>query len=157
MKDLKDFLLNEAGHYEDYVDEDTGEIVTIWVEDPDPEELARKLDMAKDENDEFMEKWAKEREIRKEVEPYEDEQWDLESELKDLQYQLRSLRIDQEEEIGQLYAAGKYAEGDELAQKYGTEFNKIEKRMEKIKKRLKKLDKLIEPYYDKIHDLWKDE
>lgn len=155
MKDIKLFLL-EGGQYKEFVDEDTGEVIKIWVEDPDPEELERKLDMAKDENDDFMEKWAKERELRKKVEPYEDEQWDLESELKDLQYKLRSLRVDQEEEIGGLYSQGKYEEGDKLAQEYGAEFNKIEKRMEVIKKRLKKLETLIEPYYDKIHDLWKE-
>ena len=45
MKNFKDYLIKESekdgknGHYEDFVDEDTGEIVTLWVDDPTPEEL----------------------------------------------------------------------------------------------------------------------
>jgi chromosome segregation ATPase len=153
MRNLTDFIA-EGGQYKEFVDEDTGEIVKIWVEDPDPEELSRKLDMAKTENDDFMEKWAKERELRKEFEPYQDQQWELESELKDLQYQLRSLRSDQEEEIGSLYAQGKYEEGDKLAQEYGVKFDKIEKAITKAKKKLAQIAKKLSIYYDKLDKIW---
>lgn len=153
MRNLTDFI-TEGGQYKEFVDEDTGEIVKIWVEDPDPEELARKLDMAKTENDDFMEKWAKERELRKEFEPYQDQQWELESELKDLQYQLRSLRMDQEEEIGSLYSQGKYEEGDKLAQEYGVKFDKIEKAITKTKKKLAQVAKKLSTYYDKLDKIW---
>ena len=35
-----DIFLSEG--YQEFIDEDTGEIVTMWVEDPDPEEEKRK-------------------------------------------------------------------------------------------------------------------
>ena len=43
MKNLYNYIKESEkdgknGHYEDFVDEDTGEIVTLWVADPDPEE-----------------------------------------------------------------------------------------------------------------------
>ncbi len=44
MKNLVQYIKESAadgknGHYEDFVDEDTGELVTMWINDPTPEEL----------------------------------------------------------------------------------------------------------------------
>ena len=35
------------GKYVEFVDEDTGEIVKVWQNDPDPEEEAKKVEQAK--------------------------------------------------------------------------------------------------------------
>ena len=53
-------------------------------------------------------------------------------------YFLRQLEIDQEEEVGGLYADGKEAEAEKLAQKYGVKFNKNSKQQESLKKKLEK-------------------
>ena len=42
MKNINQYIKESEkdgknGHYEDFADEDTGEIVTLWVADPDPE------------------------------------------------------------------------------------------------------------------------
>lgn len=153
MKDIKLFLL-EGGQYKEFVDEDTGEIVKIWVEDPNPEEEKRKLELAKKETDEYIKRLKKEKTIRAKMEPLEDKQWELESELIDLQQQLRSLRIDQEEEIGGLYSQGKYEEGDKLAQEYGIKFNKLEQDITKTKKTLSEIAKKLSVYYDKLDEIW---
>ena len=94
MKSIKDYILeSEAdgknGHYEDFVDPDTGEVCTLWIDDIEAakekekrEEIAR---LAREEDDrKYNEIIAKEKEIRKELDPLEDQMYDLEGELKTL-------------------------------------------------------------------------
>ena len=124
MKDLYKYLKESAedgknGHYEDFVDEDTGEIVTLWVADPDPEEEAQKAELAKSEHDKYVKRLEAEKKLRKTLDPLEDELLGLNQDLKDRTREYRDLQIDQEEEVGGLYVKGNEAKAEELAQEYG--------------------------------------
>lgn len=148
------------GHYEEFADEDTGEIVTMWVNDPTPEELAKREEESKKAMDEYWAKVEKEQKIHKElnIDKLEDDVWDLQSRLKDLHREYRELEIDQEEEVGSLYVSGKEAEAEALAQEYGEKFNKNSEEQEKLKQKLvvakKKLDDAREKWYKLTDGLW---
>ena len=106
MKTIKDYILEseadgKGGHYEDFVDPDTGEICTLWIDDIEAAKEAEKALLASQEEDrKYDEIIAKEKEIRKELDPLEDQMYDLEGELKDLKREYRDLQIDHEEEVG---------------------------------------------------------
>ncbi len=154
MKDLYKYLVESAedgqdGSWQDFVDEETGEIVQMWVPDVDPEEEKRKVELAKIEAENFEKARTQEKEIRKQLEPLEDELYGYQQELKDINREYRDLQIDHEEEVGALYIQGKEVEAEALAQKYGVKFNKLEKRQQVLKNKIKKLE-------PKVHKLqWK--
>ena len=165
MKKLNHYIKESVedgknGHYEEFADEDTGEIVTMWVNDPTPEELAKREEESKKAMDEYWAKVEKEQKIHKElnIDKLEDDVWDLQSRLKDLHREYRELEIDQEEEVGGLYVSGKEAEAEALAQEYGEKFNKNSEEQEKLKQKLvvakKKLDDAIEKWYKLTDGLW---
>ena len=158
------------GHYEDFVDEETGEIVTMWVKDPDPELEKLKWEAYEKQEAEQhqLRKKIKEQEkdLVKQQEKLEDEHWGYEQDLKDANRQYRQLQIDQEDEIGGLYAQGKEKEAEEKAQEYGEKFNKLADQIESLKDKMKKIqpqiekleeqrEKLWEPYYKKDDELFK--
>ena len=159
MKSIKDYILeSEAdgknGSYQQFVDPDTGEVCEIWVDDPDPEEEARKAEQAKADAEAYWKKVELEKELRKKAEPIEDEYYSAKEELKDLKREYRDLQIDHEEEVGALYADGKYEEGEKLAQEYGIKFNKLDKQIEKLEKKIAKLYDKKERIWDKILQIW---
>ena len=164
MKSIKDYILEseadgKGGHYEDFVDPDTGEICTLWIDDIEAakekekrEEIAR---LAREEEDrKYDEIIAKEKEIRKLLDPLEDQMYDLEGELKDLKREYRDLQIDHEEEVGRLYSEGKHAEAEKLAQEYGIKFNKLEKKINATKNKIKKLEPKISKLQSQKWALW---
>ena len=142
MKDLSNYIKEAKrrtpGHWEDFVDEDTGEIVTMWVNDPTPEELAQQEKEREEDLKAYWEKIEKEKQFRKQlnIDKLEDEIWNIQTQLKDLHTQYRQLQIDQEEELGQLLSAGKEAEAEEKAQEYGEQFNNNADEQERLKKEL---------------------
>jgi chromosome segregation ATPase len=149
MKSIIDYI-NESeadgkgGHYEDFIDPDTGEICTLWIDDIEAAKEQEKARLAREEEDrKYNEIIAKEKEIRKQLDPLEDQMYDLEGELKDLKREYRDLQIDHEEEVGALYADGKFEEGEKLAQEYGVKFNKLEKQIKTIKNKISKLEPKI--------------
>lgn len=160
MKSLKKFIIESEvdcknGHYEDFVDPDTGEICTLWINDIEAKKEREKSILASEEEDrKYNEIIAKEKEIRKELDPLEDQMYELEGELKDLKREYRDLQIDHEEEVGALFADGKYEEGEKLAQEYGVKFNKLEKQIKTIKNKIKKLEPKIEKLQAQKWDLW---
>ena len=157
-----DVLESEAdgkgGHYEDFVDEDTGEIVTLWVEDPDPELEKLKWETYEKHHKEVRALWKKckeqEKTIAKELEKFEDELWGYEQDLKDAKRQYRQLQLDQDEEVGALYAAGKFKEGEEKAQEYGEKFNKLADEIESLKKKIKQVQPKIAKLEDDRMKIW---
>lgn len=159
MKSIIDYI-NESekdgknGKYVEYVDEDTGEIVKVWKDDPDPEEEAKKVEQAKAESEAYWKKVELEKQLKKELDPIEDEIYALKDELRDKKREYRDLQIDHEEEVGTLFADGKYEEGEKLAQEYGKKFNKLEKEISSIEKKLPKLQKKADVYWDKILNIW---
>ena len=159
MKSIKDYIIeSEAdgknGSYQQFVDPDTGEVCEIWVDDPDPEEEARKAEQAKADAEAYWKKVELEKELRKQADPIEDEYYASKEELKDLKREYRDLQIEHEEEVGVLYADGKYEEGEKLAQEYGVKFNKLDKQIEKLEKKIAKLYNKKEKIWDKILQIW---
>lgn len=165
MKNLKLYLKETAedgknGHYEDFVDEDTGEIVSLWVADPDPEELKKQEEEREKSMQEYWEKRKKEEQAFKDlkIDSLEDEVWSYQDQLKDLHREFRELRIDQEEEVGALYVKGDEAAAEKLAQEYGEKFNKNAEQQESVQKKLIKAKKKLNTArkkMDKIYnELW---
>lgn len=143
MKSINKFIKESSedglnGHWQDFIDEETGEIVTMWVDDPTPEELERQEEERRNALKSYLDKCDKERQAYKElnIDSLEDQVWYMQQELKDLHDEYRQLQIDQEEELGPLYTDGKEAEAEKLAQKYGKQFNKNSKKQETLKKKL---------------------
>lgn len=161
MKDLQKYIKESEkdgknGHYEDFVDEDTGEIVTLWVADPDPEEEAKKAELAKAEHDKYVKRLEAEKKLRKTLDPLEDELWGLNQDLKDRTREYRDLQIDQEEEVGALYVKGDEAKAEELAQEYGEKFNKLADEIDAIKKKIKDLNPKVEKLQRELLKIWDD-
>lgn len=159
MKSIKDYIIESAedgknGSYQEFVDADTGEIVKIWIDNPDPEEEARKAEQAKADTEAYWKKVELEKELRKKVDPIEDEYYATKDELKNLKQQYRDLQIDHEEEVGALYTNGKYKEGEKLSQKYGAQFNKLDKQIEKLEKKIAKLYDKKEKIWNQILEIW---
>lgn len=166
MKALYKYVKESAedgknGHWEDFVDEDTGEIVTMWVNDPTPEDIAAKEKEREENTHSYYEKQQKENEMRKQlkIDELDDIVWDYEQQLKDLNREYRDLRMDMEEELGQLYSSGKEAEAEKLAQKYGKQENRITKEQESLRKKLASAKKKRDiasskfwKFYDKLWD-----
>lgn len=166
MKALYKYIKESAedsknGHWEDFVDEDTGEIVTMWVNDPTPEDIAAKEKEREENTHSYYEKQQKENEMRKQLklDELDDIVWGYEQQLKDLNREYRDLRMDMEEELGQLYSSGKEAEAEKLAQKYGKQENRITKEQESLRKKLASAKKKRDiasskfwKFYDKLWD-----
>ena len=126
----------------------------IWIDDPDPEEEARKAEQAKADTEAYWKKVELEKELRKKVDPIEDEYYATKDELKNLKQQYRDLQIEHEEEVGALYTNGKYKEGEKLSQKYGVQFNKLDKQIEKLEKKIAKLYDKKEKIWNQILEIW---
>ena len=161
MKDLQKYIKESEkdgknGHYEDFVDEDTGEIVTLWVADPDPEEEAQKAELAKAEHDKYVKRLDAEKKLRKTLDPLEDELWGLNQDLKDRTREYRDLQIDQEEEVGALYVKGDEAKAEELAQEYGEKFNKLADEIDSLKKKIIELNPKVEKLQRELLNIWDD-
>ena len=168
MKTFTQYIKESAedgknGHRKDFVDEDTGEIVTMWVNDPTPEDIAAKEKEREENTRSYYEKQQKENEMRKQLklDELDDIVWGYEQQLKDLNREYRDLRMDIEEELGQLYSSGKEAEAEKLAQKYGKQENRIAKEQESLRKKLasakKKRDIASSKFWKFYHKLWDTE
>ena len=152
MKTLSKYLKEsykdeKQGHYEDFVDEDTGEIVTLWVDDkPEqiikavkeatPEELQKLKELRKQE-DEIDAKWWS---IRDEIDNQKDELKSLKAELRELQYGM-------EDEIGQ---AKTDEERDKLGNEYGEKIENTQENIKKIINNIKSLNKKLDDVDDQL-------
>ena len=158
---INDYIKESAedgknGHYEDFVDEDTGEIVTLWVADPDPEEEAQKAELAKAEHDKYLKCVEAEKKLRKTLDPLEDKLLGLNQDLKDKTREYRDLQIDQEEEVGALYVKGDESKAEELAQEYGEKFNKLADEINIIKNKIRELNPKVEKLQRELLKIWDD-
>ena len=148
----------KGGHWEDFVDEETGELVTMWVKDKNPELENLKWEIYMKSHEELGKLYDKCKEADKENlkkrEKLEDELWGYEQDLKDTNRQYRQLQIDQEDELGQLYSSGKEKEAEEKAQEYGEQFNKLAEEIESLKNKIKKLQPQIAKLEDESEKIW---
>ena len=159
MKSIKDYILeSEAdgtnGFYQQFVDPDTGENCTLWVNDPDPKEETKKAEQAKADSEAYWKNVELEKELRKKVDPIEDEYYAAKDELKNLKREYRDLQIDNEEAVGALYVDGKYEEGEKLTKEYGKKFNKLDTQIEKLEKKITKLYDKKERIWSQILEIW---
>lgn len=165
MKSLLKYIKESSedgknGHWEDFVDEDTGEIVSMWVNDPTPEELEKQEKEREENINSWYEKRKKEDELRKklQLDKLDDDVWNYEQQLKDLNNEYRELRVDMEEELGYLYSQGNEVEAEKLAQKYGAKENKIVKQQESIRKKLslarKRQDSASSKFWKEYDKIW---
>ena len=153
---IKEKKKKKNGHYEEFVDEDTGELVTMWIEDK-PEEIVKAVKEA------TPEELQKLKDLRKAVDKLDDEWWtikyelsDTKDELKSLKDELRELQYSMEDEIGQ---ATSDEERDKLGNQYGEELdnvqNKIRKtiaKIEKLKKKKKSIRNKLDDASDKLYE-----
>ena len=80
----------------------------------------------------------------------------IRQELDDISFNIKKLYIDQEEEIGQLFSQGKHEEGEELAQKYGEDLDKLLNQKKILNKKLTTLNKKLNSIEEKIDAIMGD-
>lgn len=148
----------DKGYWEEFVDEDTGEVVKMWVTKPTKKEEKEFLKKRKKEIEEEHKKYQialkKEKEIQKKYFPLSEELFDLQSDLKDKLQQYRELEMDQEEELGPLYAQGKDKEAEELAQKYGEQLGDLDSEINSLKSKIKELEPKVDKLHEELNSIW---
>lgn len=144
------------GHWVEYVDDDTGEIIKYWEEDK-PHDYTIDAD---NDDAEYWEEYERRREkaasLKDDYLTVLDEINTIRQELDDISFNIKQLYIDQEEEIGQLFSQGKHEEGEELAQKYGEDLDKLLNQKKILNKKLTVLNKKINDIEEKIDAIMGD-
>lgn len=149
-KEKKEIGDPKRGHWEEFVDEDTGETMKIWRKNPTREEkkfLSEQKKKQKEESKKYQIALKKEKEIQKKYFPLSEKLFDLQNALKDKNKEYKQLERNQEEEVGYLYSQGKEKEAESLAQEYGKSFDSISKEIKELKDKIK----ILEPKVDKLH------
>lgn len=154
MKTLSNYMKesiddSKNGHWEEFADEDTGELITMWIEDK-PEEIVKAVKEA------TPEELQKLKDLRKAVDKLDDEWWtikyelsDAKDELKSLKSELRELQYGMEDEIGQ---ATSDEERDRLGNQYGGELDNVQNKIRKTIVKIEKLTKKKETIQNKLDD-----
>lgn len=162
MKSLSDYI-NEyiaesapTGHWEDFCDEDTGEIVSVWRWE-DTDEFFATL---KEYDDKLNAVWNQIDSLNDAADEYYAEIDDKRRELKEVDNEIRDLRkkrkqlfIDMEEEIGQIDISND-KERDEKAQEYGEDINDIDDELTELNKQHVALVNQIKELEDKISKVY---
>lgn len=68
--------------------------------------------------------------------------------------QYRELEMDQEEELGSLYAQGKDKEAEELAQKYGEQLGDLDSEINSLKSKIKELEPKVDKLHEELNSIW---
>lgn len=140
---------SKNGHFKEFVDEETGELVTLWIEDK-PEEITKAVKEA------TPEELQKLKEIRKAFDKIDNEWWaikdeldEAKDELKSLKSELRELQYGMEDEIGQ---ATSDEERDKLGNQYGEELEDVQNKIRKTITNIEELTKKKEAIQNKLDD-----
>lgn len=161
MKSINQYIKESAkdgknGHWEEFVDEDTGELITLWREDK-PAEIVKAVKEA------TPEELQKLKDLRKAFDKIDDEWWSVtdelfyaKEELKSLKSELRELQYGMEDEIGQ---ATTDEERDKLGNQYGKELEDVQDQIrekianiEKLSKKKAELKHKVDDASDKLYD-----
>ena len=154
MKTLSNYMKesiddSKNGHWEEFADEDTGELVTLWIEDK-PEEIVKAVKEA------TPEELQKLKDLRKAYDKLDDEWWtikyelsDAKDELKSLKSELRELQYGMEDEIGQ---ATSDEERDKLGNQYGEELENVQNKIRNTITNIEELTKKKEAIQNKLDD-----
>ena len=140
---------SKNGHFEEFVDEETGELVTLWIEDK-PGEIVKAVKEA------TPEELQKLKEMRKAFDKIDSEWWAVKDELdgakdklKSLKSELRELQYGMEDEIGQ---ATSDEERDRLGNQYGEELDNVQNKIRKTIAKIEKLTKKKKSIRNKLDD-----
>lgn len=140
---------SKNGHFEEFVDEETGELVTLWIEDK-PEEIVKAV---KETTPEELQKL---KEIRKAFDKIDNEWWAIKDELdgandelKSLKSELRELQYGMEDEIGQAISD---EERDKLGNQYGEKLEDVQNKIRKTITNIEELTKKKEAIQNKLDD-----
>ena len=146
---IKESDNSKNGHYKEFVDEETGELVTMWIEDK-PEEIVKAV---KETTPEELQKL---KDLRKAVDKLDDEWWTIKYELSDKKDELKSskdalreLQYGMEDEIGQ---ATSDEERDRLGNQYGEELDNVQNKIRKTIVKIEKLTKKKKSIRNKLDD-----
>ena len=154
MKTLSNYIKesvgnSQNGHFEEFADEETGDLTTMWV-DNDPEEIVKAVKEA------TPEELQKLKELRKAYDKLDDELWSVRDELSDAKDELRSLKDElrelqygMEDEIGR---ATTDEERDKLGNEYGEQLEEVQNKIEEAIENIEKLAKQKEALEDKVLD-----
>lgn len=154
MKSINQYIKESAedgknGHWEQFVDEETGELVTLWREDK-PEEIVKAVKEA------TPEELKKLKDLRKAFDKIDDEWWAVKDELsnakndlKSLKSELRELQYGMEDEIG---GATTDEERDKLGNKYSEELEEVQNKIRETIANIEKLTKKKEDVHNKLDD-----
>lgn len=154
MKDLKVYIKESAedgknGHWEEFVDEDTGDIVSIWRPDDTPKILAliKKYDDEAAKIDaELAKVWDDEKKLHHEILDLRSELIDIKSSIKSKKDSLRQLFTDMEEEV----ANAKESDKDKVANEYGEKMSEVEKEIENFSTKYSQVAKHISELENKL-------
>ena len=140
---------SKNGHFEEFVDEETGELVTLWIEDK-PKEIVKAVKEA------TPEELQKLKEMRKAFDKIDNEWWAIKDELdgakdelKSLKSELRELQYGMEDEIGQ---ATSDEERDKLGNQYGEELENVQNKIKNAITNIEELTKKKEAIQNKLDD-----
>lgn len=139
------------GHYEEFVDADTGEVVKLWKEDT---EEASESPIEKEPELDYHSYEERANAIRKEYGPIEDGLRNAKSDLSNKIQERRELQMEMEQEVGALYVQGKDIEAETLAQDYGERFNKIDDEIDELKNKISELKPKVREMEDRIDEIW---
>lgn len=153
MKTLSNYIKesvgnSQNGHFEEFVDEETGKITSMWV-DQESEEIVKAVKEA------TPKELQKLKELRKAFDKLDDELWSVRDELsyakdklRSLKDELRELQYGMEDEIG---GATTDKERDELGNEYGEQLEEVQNKIKEAIENIEKLAKQKEDLEEKAH------
>lgn len=149
----------KGGHWEEYYDEDAEEKIKIWVDDPDPKELAQKKEEIKKRvqasKAEYEAKCKKYHElIDKSDNAYEQLMY-YKNKISKLRLEYKERYADMMDEVGGLYSKGDDAKAEKVTNDgYAPEFNRIQKEIDEYLPKLKKWQKTYNDIREQINKIW---
>ena len=154
IKESSDVVDGKHGHWEEFVDEETGELVKLFRPDK-PKNLEKSAGTIKNP----LVNWEEVKKVSKELLDEEDAQQDLLDELKNLQDDLKDIDVrrkemlmDMEEEIGALDVDNDDAR-DEIGNKYGVWLDELDDEAQGIKNQLSYVKSELSKIEDNIEKL----
>lgn len=149
----------KGGHWEEYYDEDIEEKVKVWVNDPDPKELAKMTEEIKKKaqaaKSDFEAKSKKERELIDKADNAHEQLMYYKNKISKLRLEYKSRYAEMQEEVGTLYANGNDAEVEKITNnEYWPEFNRIHKEIDEYLPKLNKWQKTYNEIKEQINKIW---
>lgn len=149
----------KGGHWEEFYDEDTEEKVKVWVDDPDPKELAKKTEEIKKKaqaaHADFVSKSKKERELLDKADNAHEQLMYYKNKISKLRLEYKLRYAEMQEEVGALYVNGDDDKAEKITNdEYNPEFNRIQKEIDEYLPKLKKWQQTYSDIRQQINKIW---